>query len=271
MSLIVASLQLCSSTSIDTNLTQIQSLISQAKSQNASLIVLPENMALMAKSKAESMQVWEEYGKGKIQSFLSEQARANRVWIVGGTIPICCAQPDKVRSACIVFDDNGEMVARYDKMHLFDVVLPGGEIYAESDTFEAGEDVVVIDTPFGRMGIAICYDLRFPELFRAMFAKGAEFFVVPSAFTAKTGEAHWEVLLRARAIENFCYVVGACQGGRHENGRETFGNSMIVEPWGGVVARCGRGEVGVVVGELDLGKVKVAREMMPIEKHRVLF
>jgi nitrilase len=175
---------------------------------------------------------------------------------------------NKIRGACLLINDKGERVSRYDKIHLFDVHLPeSGENYNESETIEKGEDVVVVDTPFGRLGLAICYDLRFPELFRKMVDLGVQIIALPSAFTAMTGKAHWEVLLRARAIENLCYVVASAQGGYHVNGRETFGDSMIVNPWGVVIDRLTSGS-GFVVADIDLEYLESTRRNFPVLEHR---
>lgn len=188
--------------------------------------------------------------------------------MVGGTIPLRAIATSKVRAACLLFDANGKCVARYDKFHLFDVVLPGGEErYCESLTIEPGQNIVVADTPFGQIGLAICYDLRFPELFRALVEQGMEVLVLPSAFTAITGKAHWEPLVRARAIENLCYVVAAGQGGFHISGRTTYGDSMIVDPWGVVLARLPRGS-GVITAELDSDRLHNTRRNFPAIEHR---
>ncbi|MDP2706108.1 MAG: carbon-nitrogen hydrolase family protein, partial [Burkholderiales bacterium] len=204
-----------------------------------------------------------------VQDFLASQARQHKVWLVGGTFPVLAKTPGKLRSTCLVYNDRGERVARYDKIHLFDVELDNGEKYQESNSFEAGRDVVVIDTPHGKLGLAVCYDLRFPELFRRLLEQGAEMFAVPSAFTAHTGKAHWEVLVRARAIENLVYVIAAAQGGRHANGRETFGDSLIVNPWGEVLARR-TGGPGHVMAEFDRTHLQNLRTSLPSIRHRRL-
>ncbi len=195
------------------NLHEAGRLIGQAVGAGAGLVVLPENFAIMAMNDGDRLAVAEHDGAGPIQEFLASTARARRVWIAGGTIPIRGLDPKRVRAACLLFNDRGERVARYDKIHLFDVRLDSGEEYNESAAVEPGETVVVADTPFGRLGLAVCYDLRFPELFRRMLDQGAELFAVPSAFTVRTGRAHWELLVRARAVENLAYVVAAAQGG----------------------------------------------------------
>jgi len=267
---VVACVQMASSPNIGANLLEAERLIAEAVSQHAQLVVLPENFALMGKSEHSKVEVREPPGNGAIQTFLSEQAAHHGIWLVGGTVPLEAEAENKVRAACLVFDGKGAQVARYDKIHLFDVALvDSGEQYTESDTIEPGHEVVVIDSPFGRMGIAVCYDLRFPELFRQQLEAGLEIIVLPSAFTAITGRAHWEVLVRARAIENLCYVIAPDQGGYHLNGRETFGHSMIVDPWGTVLNSLARGP-GVVCADVDLGRLQSARRNFPSIAHRRL-
>jgi nitrilase len=261
---------MASSPNIGANLLEAERLIEEAVSQHARLVVLPENFALMGRSEHDKVAVREQPGSGAIQTFLSEQSARHGIWLVGGTIPLMADAPDKVRAACLVFNDKGEQVARYDKIHLFDVALiDSGEQYTESDTIEPGDKVVVIDSPFGRMGIAVCYDLRFPELFRQQLDQGLEVLVLPSAFTAITGRAHWEVLVRARAIENLCYVIAPDQGGYHLNGRETYGHSMIVDPWGTILNSLSRGP-GVVCADVELGRLQSARRNFPSIAHRRL-
>jgi predicted amidohydrolase len=267
---VVACIQMASSPNIGANLLEAERLIEEAVSQHARLVVLPENFALMGKSEHDKVGVREKPDGGAIQTFLAEQAARHGIWLVGGTIPLVADADDKVRAACLVYDDQGRQVARYDKIHLFDVALvDSGEQYTESDTIEPGNEVVVIDSPFGRMGISVCYDLRFPELYRQQLDKGVEILVVPSAFTAITGRAHWEVLVRARAIENLCYVVAPDQGGYHLNGRETYGHSMIVDPWGTVLNSLSRGP-GVVCADIELGRLQSARRNFPSISHRRL-
>jgi len=266
----VAAIQMVSVPDPGQNFRQVGRWIAAAAEAGAELVVLPENFAHMGLKETDKLALRETPGEGPIQAFLSEQSSRHGVWLVGGTIPMATTDPGRVRAACLVFDGQGRQVARYDKIHLFDVSLNDNrETYRESDTIEPGDQVIVIDTPFGRMGIGVCYDLRFPEMFRAMGREGMELLVIPSAFTATTGQAHWEILLRARAVENLCYVVAAGQGGQHENGRETYGDSMIVDPWGGVMARLAQGG-GLVTATLDLTLLNGLRQNFPALTHRRL-
>lgn len=262
-----AAIQMASGPNVVANLTEAGRLIDLAANAGARLAVLPENFALMPIDESERVQAVEQFGSGQVQDFIAAKARAHKIWIVAGTVGLASDSPDRVRSASIVFDDQGQAVARYDKIHLFDVKLANGEEYTESSVFEPGEEAVVVDTPFGKLGLAICYDLRFPELFRAMLDRGAELFAVPSAFTARTGRAHWEVLVRARAVENLAYVIAAGQGGYHVNGRDTHGDTMIVGPWGDVLDRLPRGS-GIVVADIDPQKQDSFRQSLPSIHHR---
>lgn len=250
------------------NLLAAEKLVAEAVKAGAKLIALPENFALMGISERDKVNIREPDGAGVIQDFLAEIANKYSIWLIGGTVPLVADAVDKVRAACLVYNDQGERVARYDKVHLFDVSVPDtGEEYRESDSIEPGVDSLVIDTPFGRLGIAVCYDLRFPEFFRNMQKQAAEIIVVPSAFTAETGAAHWEVLLRARAIENLCYVIAPNQGGFHLNGRKTFGHSMIVDPWGGILDCCKTG-AGFVCADIDQHRLEQIRASFPVLEHR---
>ena len=264
----VAAIQMASGPQVEANLFEAERLITKAVESDAELIVLPENFALMGMSERDKIAIREEQGSGKIQSFLREQAERHGVWLVGGTIPLRCPDPNKIYATCLLYNHHGEQVARYDKIHLFDVtIVDSGESYTESETITSGHDVVVVDTPFGRLGLAVCYDLRFPELFRNMLDKGVELVALPSAFTAITGKAHWECLIRARAIENLMFVIAAAQGGYHKNGRETYGDSMIVDPWGTILERLPSG-AGIVLAELDQSLLHSARSNFPVIKHR---
>ncbi|MDJ0805657.1 MAG: carbon-nitrogen hydrolase family protein [Gammaproteobacteria bacterium] len=263
----VAAIQMATSPNVSANLLEAERLIGEAVESGAGLVVLPENFAFMGENDREMCTLKELDGDGPLQSFLSQMASRFGVWLIGGTIPMEAGDGAKVRAASLVFDDQGERVNRYDKMHLFDVQLvENDECYEESNTIEPGEDAVVVDTPFGRIGLAVCYDLRFPELFRKLQKMGAELFVVPAAFTAITGKAHWEILVRARAIENLAFVVAAAQGGYHINGRETHGHSMIVDPWGTVLAQVPRG-TGFVSIDLDRDYQHTIRRTFPTIEH----
>lgn len=263
----VAAIQMASGPNVTGNLNEARRLIANAAEQGARLVVLPEFFALMGMDEQDKVLAREQPGTGPIQSFLSEAARQCKVWLVGGSIPLAASTPDKVLNSCLLFDDQGRQVARYDKIHLFSLEL-GNERFDEARTIEPGSQVVVADTPFGRIGMAVCYDLRFPELFRAM--KDVDIIVLPAAFTETTGKMHWEVLVRARAVENLAYVVAAAQGGYHVSGRETHGNSMIVGPWGSVLDRLPRGS-GVVIAEVNPSYQASLRASLPALAHRVLF
>ncbi|NNL06824.1 MAG: carbon-nitrogen hydrolase family protein [Gammaproteobacteria bacterium] len=266
----VAAIQMASGPNVTANLEEVERLIKTAIQQEAELVVLPENFAIMGLSEADKVAIAEVPGEGQIQQFLSQQASKHGIWIVGGTIPIESGSMGKVYSSSLLYNSQGEMIARYDKIHLFDVVLEdSSESYNESETIEPGDDVIVVDTPFGKLGMAVCYDLRFPELFRAMADVGMEICVLPSAFTSITGRAHWESLLRARAIENLCYIIAPDQGGYHKNGRETYGDSMIIDPWGVVLNRLPHG-TGVVVSDIDLEKLRKTRKNFPALQHKRL-
>ncbi len=263
----VAAIQMASGPNVAGNLGEAGRLIAQAVAKGARLVVLPEFFAIMGMNELDKLKVQEPLGTGVIQQFLSDTARQHKIWLVGGSIPLSASTPDKVLNSCLVYDEHGERVARYDKIHLFNLEL-GNENYHEAKTIEAGNQVVVVDSPFGRIGLAICYDLRFPELFRAM--KNLDIIVLPSAFTETTGKMHWEVLVRARAIENLAYVIAAAQGGYHVNGRETHGNSMVVDPWGRVLDRLPRGS-GVVVAEINPAYQASLRASLPALSHRTLY
>ena len=263
----VAAIQMCSSHLVKENLAMAENLISKAVKNQAKLIVLPEMFAIMGSKPTDKVSLKEQLGNGIIQTFLSEQSKKNRIWIVGGTIPIACKDENKVRAASLVYDDFGKVVARYDKIHLFDVSVSPTEIYKESDTTEPGNNIVVIQTPVGKLGLAVCYDVRFPELFRNLANSGAEIFTLPSAFTVKTGESHWELLARSRAVENFSYVIGACQGGTHSSGRSTYGHSVIVDPWGTVISKPDASP-GIIYSTIDLKKLYEIRKSVPIFEHQ---
>jgi deaminated glutathione amidase len=262
----IAAVQLASGPNVKGNLNEAGRLIEMAVAQGAKLVALPEYFAIMGLKDHDKVKAREKPGAGPIQEFLSATARRHGIWLVGGSVPLECASPDKVRNTCLVYDDKGGVAARYDKIHLFGFQM-GRECYEEERTIEPGKDVVTVETPFARLGLSICYDLRFPELYRAM--KDVDIILVPSAFTETTGKAHWETLIRARAIENLAYVLAPAQGGYHLNGRETHGDSMIVDPWGVVLDRLARGS-GVVVAGINLQHLKNLRQSLPALSHRTL-
>ncbi|MFA6121052.1 MAG: carbon-nitrogen hydrolase family protein [Sideroxydans sp.] len=262
----VAAIQMASGPNVEGNLNEARRHIAKAVEQGAKLIVLPEFFAIMGMEANDTVKVREQAGQGNIQQFLSETARKHKIWLVGGSIPLAANSPDKVRNSCLVYDETGAQVARYDKIHLFNLTL-GNEAYNEAQTIEAGNQVVVVDSPFGRIGLAVCYDLRFPELFRAM--KNVDIIVLPAAFTATTGKMHWEPLVRARAIENLSYFIAAAQGGYHVNGRETHGHSMIVDPWGRILDELQRGS-GVVIADVNPSYQASLRKSLPALTHRTL-
>ena len=263
----IAGVQMASGPKVAANLNEAGRLIAMAAAQGARLVALPEYFAIMGMQETDKVKVRETEGKGPIQKFLSDTARAHKIWIIGGSVPLACDDPKKVRNSCLVYDDKGKQVARYDKIHLFGFNM-GDENYSEERTIEPGSAVQTLETPFGRIGLSICYDLRFPELYRAM--KEVDIIVVPSAFTETTGKAHWETLIRARAIENLAYVLAPAQGGYHLNGRETHGDSMIVDPWGAVLDRLPRGS-GVVSAGINPQYLKRLRGNLPALKHRILY
>jgi nitrilase len=265
-----ACIQLASGSNVHANLIETEKLVSHAAREGARLVVLPENFGYMGARCHDLLEVKEADGDGPIQHFLSQLAQRLGIWLVGGTVPIATAREDKVRAACLVFDDQGQRVARYDKMHLFDAKLvETGEHYVESETIEPGETPCVVETPFGRLGLSVCYDLRFPELYRHLLDQGMEILVLPAAFTAMTGEAHWELLLRARAIENLCFVLAAAQGGFHISGRQTWGHTMIVDPWGTRLAEQTSGN-GPVLAEIDREFQQATRHNFPCLEHRII-
>ncbi len=260
----VAAVQMASGPQVAGNLQEAARLIEIAAHAGAKLVVLPEYFAIMGLSDQDKVAVREVDGEGMIQHFLAQQAQKWGLWLVGGSVPLVAKSPSKIRNSCLVYNEAGERVARYDKIHLFGLNL-GKEQFREANTIEAGDTVKVLQTPFGKLGLSICYDLRFPELYRAMGS--VNLIVVPAAFTATTGRAHWEVLLRARAIENLAYVIAAGQGGYHLNGRETHGESMIVDPWGVVLDRLPRGS-GVVLANVNLQHQARLRQSLPALEHR---
>ncbi len=266
----IAALQMVSTPRVEENLRVAAHLIADAEEQGAQLLALPEYFPIMGMNDGDKLKVRErdelQGGGGPIQTSLARAAREHGVWLIGGSIPLLGADPDKVLNSTVVYNPQGERVARYDKIHLFGF-QKGNEHYNESATIEAGHRPVAFDTPFGRVGLSICYDIRFPELYRALGV--TDLLVIPAAFTETTGRAHWEILLRARAIENQCYVLAAAQGGRHESGRETHGNSMLIDPWGTILDRKLKGS-GIVIGELDHSRIAEVRASLPALGHRVM-
>ena len=266
----VAAIQLVSTDDIDTNLNVTDVLIGQAVTDRAELVVLPENFPFMGMQEEDKLAVAEPSGEGPLQDFLAEQAKSREIWLVGGTIPMKASRPDRIRAASLLYNPAGECVARYDKIHLFDVsVSENTEVYCESGTIEPGDSLVVAETPLGNIGMSVCYDLRFPEMYRRMHAQDVNIIIVPSAFTNTTGMAHWGPLLKARAIENLSYVIAPNQGGLHVNNRETWGHSMILNPWGDVLAVMDRGE-GFVCADIELEQLNKLRNNFPVLKHRKL-
>lgn len=262
-----AVVQMVSSSQVSVNLTSLDKLVKKAADNAVSLVVLPENFALMGRTEADKLQVAENYGEGLIQKYVSQLAKRYGIWIVAGTMPLKTAGA-RVRASCLVYDNQGVCAARYDKIHLFDVRVSDQEVYQESATIEPGDALVVVDTPIGSIGLTVCYDLRFPELYQTLREKGAQIFSVPAAFTAVTGKAHWEVLLRARAIENLCYILAPNQGGHHENGRSTYGHSLIIDPWGEKLAEAT--DTNFIKADINLLKLEQMRENLPCHAHHVL-
>lgn len=263
----VAAIQMTSSQEVNRNLETTAKLIQDAATTGAKLIVLPEMFLLMGTTESEKFRIAESPGKGKVQDFLANLAAKHGIWLIAGTMPILKPHQPKLLASCLIYNDTGTQIAHYNKLHLFDVVVPSSEeSYQESSNISPGNSIVIVDTPFGRLSVAVCYDLRFPELFRIMFKHGVEIIAVPAAFTVPTGKAHWEILLRARAIENFSYLIGACQGGSHSAHRKTYGHSMIVNPWGEIMACLPEGE-GFITAEIDREKLLKIREDMPVLSH----
>ena len=262
----IAAIQMASGPNVEGNLHEAGRLVAMAAEQGAKLVALPEYFAIMGMRDRDKVAVREAEGKGPIQQFLSDTAKKHKIWLVGGSVPLVASVPAKVRNSCLLYDDKGELVARYDKIHLFGLDL-GNEHFHEETTIEPGGEVVVANSPFGRLGLSVCYDLRFPELFRAM--KEVDIILVPSAFTETTGKVHWETLIRARAIENLAYVLAPAQGGYHLSGRETHGNSMIVDPWGVILDRLPRGSGVVIAGVNPLYQASL-RKSLPALTHRTL-
>jgi len=266
----VAAIQMTSGHRVEDNLEAAAKLLREAKEAGAELACLPENFSFIGLKDADKLAVAEADGSGPVQQFLSETARALGLWILGGTTVIKGDSARRVSNTSLLVDSQGKRVARYDKIHLFDVAIPGrNEQYLESTHVTPGRKVVLADTPVGRLGLSVCYDMRFPELYRELVARGAEWLAMPAAFTVPTGRAHWETLLRARAIENLCYVVAPAQWGTHTSGRETYGDTLIVDYWGQVLSRLPSG-IGVITAQLDLGRQAETRARFPALENRRL-
>ena len=266
----VAAIQMNSSHVVADNLAMAGELLHVAQEQGAQIACLPENFSFLGLKDPDKLQVAEADGEGVVQQFLSDTARKLKMWILGGTIVIRTDNPRRAANASLLIDARGERVARYDKIHLFDVTIPGrNEQYRESSHVLPGRQLVVADTPVGKLGLSVCYDMRFPELYRELVLQGAEWLAMPAAFTVPTGRAHWETLLRARAIENLCYVVAPAQAGLHSSGRETYGDSLIVDYWGQVLSRLARG-TGVITAEIDLAAQAESRARFPALDNRRL-
>jgi len=263
-----AAIQMNSGADVKQNLQTIDGLLKDAASRDVAIAFLPENFAIMGVRDENKLEYAEEPGSGPIQDFLADAARRHKLWVVAGSLPLVSPQEGKCYGASIVYDDEGRASAVYRKIHLFDVDLPErDERYRESATMDSGDDPVVVSSPLGHLGLSICYDLRFPELFRRLVDDGATVFSIPAAFTAATGKAHWHALLRARAIENLAYVIAAGQRGTHASGRRTFGHSAIISPWGQVIAELEAGD-GVVVAEIDIELPGRLRAEFPVLEHR---
>ena len=261
----VAAVQMISGPRVADNLAAAGKLVAEAVAQGAELVALPEYFPIMGMNDGDKVLAREQDGGGPIQDWLAATAARHGIWLIGGSIPLAASTSDKVLNSSVAYGSEGGRVARYDKIHLFGF-QKGAERYNESATIEAGHQPVAFTTPFGRIGLSICYDLRFPELYRALGE--VDLLVIPAAFTETTGRAHWEILLRARAIENQCYVLAIGQGGHHENGRETHGNSMLIDPWGSILDRKLKGP-GIVIGEVDHTFIADTRASLPALQHRI--
>ncbi len=263
----VAAIQMVSTTTIDDNMNAAAHWIQVAVDGGAQLVLLPEYFCLMGRRDTDKLAYKEDVGNGPLQHFLSSQAHKHGIWLIGGTIPIAIPSDDRIYNTCLVFGPDGQRYARYDKIHLFGFTN-GDEVFSEATTIRAGENApLTFQAPCGPVGLSVCYDLRFPELYRAMGP--VNLLVVPSAFTHTTGQAHWEILLRARAIENQCYVLAAAQGGKHENGRRTWGHSVLIDPWGIVIDQVPEGP-GLACGVVNLKRIAQVRQSLPALQHRTI-
>ena len=266
-----ATIQMVSTDNLDANLAQAADLVREAAGQGAEFALLPEYFPIMSDDETAKVGIGETPGKGPIQDFLADQARSNRLWLMAGTFSLQSGEAGRVYNTCLLYNPDGIRTHRYDKMHLFDVQVGDEEkeVYNESDTIVPGRDTVVAETPLGRIGMTVCYDLRFPELYRALSRQQAEVITVPSAFTYATGKRHWELFLRARAVENLCYVIASNQGGQNTETRRTWGHSMIIDPWGDILCSLEEGP-GVACADIDLARVHELRQSFPALEHRVI-
>lgn len=264
----IAAIQMTSTANLNENLTIAEHLLAKACKLGAKLIVLPENFAMLAKNSKDYLSIAEKLNHGKCQRRFKEWAKRYKVWLVAGTFPLISGQHNKCYSSCLVYDETGELQARYDKIHLFDVTVPNStETHSESSIFLPGKRAVTVKTPWGKLGVAICYDLRFPELFRTEAYNQVDIIALPAAFTYSTGKAHWDILIRARAIENQCFLIAAAQSGTHENSRKTYGHSMVVNPWGEIIQCSSEGQ-STVIGTIDFDYLKQIRTTFPVLEHR---
>lgn len=268
----IASVQICSSDNIEENLNKINAFIKKASLEKAKMVVLPEDFSFIGKKEEDKIKKAEIINNGHTQAFLSKIAKENDIWLLAGSIPILPKKNDaKIFNASILYDNRGNVKATYNKIHLFDVKIQGGAVsYNESKVVYGGNEVICVDSPFGKLGLSICYDLRFPELYRILVEKGAQILFVPAAFTKFTGSAHWEILLRARAIENFCYVVSSNQTGTHVNDKSSYGHSMVINPWGEKIAQLDE-EEGVLIADINLDEIKKYRESIPALENRKFY
>ena len=267
----VATIQMVSTDNLEANLAQAYGLIEDAARQGAELALLPEYFPIMSDDETAKVRIGETPGEGPVQDFLAEQAGKHGLWLMAGTFSLQSTEPERVYNSCLLYNPQGIRTHRYDKMHLFDVQVGDEEkeVYNESNTIVPGRNTVVADTALGRIGMTVCYDLRFPELYRTLAAQQAEILTVPAAFTYATGKRHWELFLRARAVENLCYVIASNQGGQNTETRRTWGHSMIIDPWGDVLCSLEEGP-GVACADIDLARVHELRQSFPALEHRVL-
>jgi nitrilase len=260
-----------STADVDANLSQAKKLIQQAADEGAEFAVLPEYFPLISDDETDKLNIVEDIGNGPIQNLLADLATQHGMWLMAGSMPIRTLDPQRVASSCLLYSPTGELSARYDKIHMFDVCVnkEEGETYNESNTIVPGRDVIVAETAFATLGLSICYDLRFPELYRELVNRGATIITVPSAFTYSTGKRHWEMLLCTRAVENLCFVIASGQGGQNTEKRRTWGHSMIIDPWGNILSSLDEGP-GIACADLDLARVDELRASFPALQHRVI-